>query len=243
MSATEILAKLRSPTQEHSPVIKEIAETASCGWCDETKPPFNYVLPLADGEKLFCSKSCIAQYRKQYNKGKCTVCGNVIVANSPSKKFCSTLCENKVTAEVQCTTKSVAATIPDDEHQQQQRQTTANNSTNSPQPNISPTVGNVGILSQLAKYNNNNNVTNSNGNGIKEPIPEATAATATPSAATTPTMETKCSTSSSSRYQYETLQTFDWDSYLKVCFPGWVFLTRQWYIYHSFSVLFFAAST
>lgn len=224
MSATEILAKLRSPVPEHSPIIKEIDETASCGWCDETKPPFNYVLPLADGEKLFCSKSCIAQYRKQYNKGKCTVCGNVIVANSPSKKFCSTLCENKVTAEVQCTTKSqpAPATTAIDE-EQQQRQPSNNNSSSSsssssPQPSISPNSGSADILSQLAKYNNNNNVTNSNGNGIKEPIPEATAATATPSAATTPTMETKsCSSSSNRRFQYESFQVFDWASYLKVC--------------------------
>lgn len=217
MSATEILAKLRSPTQEHSPVYKEI--TPSCSWCDETKPPFNYVLPLADGEKVFCSKSCIAQYRKQYNKGKCTICGNAIVGNSPSKKFCSTLCENKL---VVAAGSDVQLKVEIDADHQQNLQQSQQQQQHQITP-ITPTTNGGGILSQLAKYNNNNNnnnnVTNSsNGNGIKDSIPEAATATAsTTTTATTPTSDTKCLTTPlNSRFQYESFQVFDWESYLNV---------------------------
>lgn len=68
---------------------------ATCAWCDESKPPLKYIIPSPNGKKEFCSKTCIAEFRKAYSKGTCTLCNNMIIANSPNKDFCSAFCLNK----------------------------------------------------------------------------------------------------------------------------------------------------
>ena len=67
----------------------------SCTWCGESKTPLKYVLPTQTGKKEFCSETCIAVFRKAYNKGACAECDNVIRTNAPSTEFCSTYCMNK----------------------------------------------------------------------------------------------------------------------------------------------------
>lgn len=61
----------------------------------ETKTPLKYVLPTQNGKKEFCSESCIAEFRKSYNKGTCVECDNVVRANAPSQQYCSAFCLNK----------------------------------------------------------------------------------------------------------------------------------------------------
>lgn len=66
-----------------------------CTWCAETKQPLKYVLPTQNGKKEFCSETCIAEFRKAYNKGACKECDNAIRGNAPNRDFCSTYCLNK----------------------------------------------------------------------------------------------------------------------------------------------------
>ena len=66
----------------------------SCSWCEESELPLKYVLSENENKK-FCSKSCIAQFSNANRKGMlCLQCDNVIVASSPSNKYCSIICMN-----------------------------------------------------------------------------------------------------------------------------------------------------
>lgn len=71
------------------------AKRATCTWCGECKQLLQYVLPTQNGKKEFCSETCIAEFRKAYNKGACTQCDNVIREGAPNKDFCSVMCMNK----------------------------------------------------------------------------------------------------------------------------------------------------
>ncbi|XP_017473545.1 PREDICTED: polycomb protein Scm [Rhagoletis zephyria] len=71
------------------------AKRATCTWCGESKQLLQYVLPTQNGKKEFCSETCIAEFRKAYNKGACTQCDNVIREGAPNKDFCSVMCMNK----------------------------------------------------------------------------------------------------------------------------------------------------
>ncbi|XP_054741094.1 polycomb protein Scm [Anastrepha obliqua] len=71
------------------------AKRATCTWCGESKQLLQYVLPTQNGKKEFCSETCIAEFRKAYNKGACTQCDNVIRDGAPNKDFCSVMCMNK----------------------------------------------------------------------------------------------------------------------------------------------------
>lgn len=86
--------KSRSSTGKKSP-IKQIQSPQVCTWCAETKTPLKYVLPTQNGKKEFCSESCIAEFRKAYNKGACIECDNAIRPNAPTREFCSPYCLNK----------------------------------------------------------------------------------------------------------------------------------------------------
>ncbi|XP_044737788.1 polycomb protein Scm [Chrysoperla carnea] len=69
----------------------------SCTWCGEGKGRLKYVLPTQNGEKEFCSETCLSEFRKAYNKGACHQCDNVIRGNTgcSNKNFCSNFCMNK----------------------------------------------------------------------------------------------------------------------------------------------------
>lgn len=83
------LPKVRGPGRPPKKVI-------SCTWCNEGKLPLKYVFPTTNGKKEFCSETCLAEFRKAYNKGACLQCDNVIRGNSnPSKDYCSVYCMNK----------------------------------------------------------------------------------------------------------------------------------------------------
>lgn len=85
--------KSRSSSGKKSPI--KIQAPQTCTWCAETKTPLKYVLPTQNGKKEFCSETCIAEFRKAYNKGACVECDNAIRANAPNREFCSTFCMNK----------------------------------------------------------------------------------------------------------------------------------------------------
>jgi polycomb protein SCMH1 len=84
-----------SGSKKSSSPIKISNPPQNCTWCAETKTALKYVLPTANGKKEFCSESCIAEFRKAYNKGACVECDNVIRPNAPSRDCCSTFCLNK----------------------------------------------------------------------------------------------------------------------------------------------------
>lgn len=82
----------RPPKKIQSPIA---SASTTCTWCAESKTPLKYVLPTQTGKKEFCSETCIAEFRKAYNKGACVECDNVIRSNAPNKEFCSSYCLNK----------------------------------------------------------------------------------------------------------------------------------------------------
>lgn len=94
VSSSLMNGKRRSSSGKKSP-IKQIQLPQTCTWCTGTKTPLKYVLPTQNGKKEFCSESCIAEFRKAYNKGACVECDNAIRTNAPTKEFCSNFCLNK----------------------------------------------------------------------------------------------------------------------------------------------------
>jgi polycomb protein SCMH1 len=92
-TSSQMNGKSRSSSGKKSPV-KQI-QSPPCTWCMETKTPLKYVLPTQNGKKEFCSESCIAEFRKSYNKSTCLECDNVVRANAPSQQYCSAFCLNK----------------------------------------------------------------------------------------------------------------------------------------------------
>lgn len=74
-----------------------------CTWCLEVNNQLNYVLPVADGQKQFCSIQCLHQFKKNVSlKGpppSCTLCGDPIHGSpvqleqpDEMKTFCSNKC-------------------------------------------------------------------------------------------------------------------------------------------------------
>lgn len=74
-----------------------------CTWCLEVNNQLNYVLPVADGQKQFCSVQCLQQFKKNVQlKGPpsmCTHCGDAIQGNlvqleqqDEIKTFCTNKC-------------------------------------------------------------------------------------------------------------------------------------------------------
>lgn len=84
----------RNSSGKKTPV-KQSQSPLTCAWCTESKTPLKYVLPTQNGKKEFCSETCIAEFRKAYNKGACAECDNAIRANAPNREFCSAFCLNK----------------------------------------------------------------------------------------------------------------------------------------------------
>lgn len=87
----------KSPVKQQQQISPSPQQQQSnrCTWCAETKQPLKYVLPTQNGKKEFCSETCIAEFRKAYNKGACKECDNAIRGNAPNRDFCSTYCLNK----------------------------------------------------------------------------------------------------------------------------------------------------
>ncbi|KAK9884732.1 hypothetical protein WA026_007577 [Henosepilachna vigintioctopunctata] len=77
----------------------------SCTWCNESKLPLKYILPKTNGQKEFCSETCLAEFRKAYVKGACLQCDNVMSGNNPvSKEYCSLLCMSKHKKDIRIAT-------------------------------------------------------------------------------------------------------------------------------------------
>ncbi|CAO1405906.1 unnamed protein product [Diamesa serratosioi] len=81
-----------------------------CTWCNESKTPLKYVLPTQTGKKEFCSESCIAEFRKAYNKGACIVCDNVLRSNAPTREHCSSFCLQRNSKRKSASTSSTSST-------------------------------------------------------------------------------------------------------------------------------------
>ncbi|XP_060524773.1 polycomb protein Scm [Cylas formicarius] len=108
MSSNTANGKVRGPGRPPKKAV-------SCTWCNETKQPLQYVFPTTNGKKEFCSKTCLAEFRKAYTKGgACIQCDNLIRSNSnpPSKDYCSTYCMNKHQKTLQSRVAAVAPTTP-----------------------------------------------------------------------------------------------------------------------------------
>lgn len=83
-----------NPKLRTRPAKKSTSPTpmSACGWCSDSKPALNYILPTLSGENLqFCSEMCIGEFRKAVKKGACKQCGNV----AKYKDFCSLYCMSK----------------------------------------------------------------------------------------------------------------------------------------------------
>ncbi|KAL1458277.1 hypothetical protein WDU94_008438 [Cyamophila willieti] len=77
-----------------------------CTWCLEVNNQLNYVLPVADGQKQFCSVQCLHQFKKNVQlKGpppSCSMCGDPIHGTPVQleqpeevKLFCANKCLSK----------------------------------------------------------------------------------------------------------------------------------------------------
>lgn len=108
---------------------------ATCTWCGESKEPLQYVLPTQNGKKEFCSESCLAEFRKAYNKGACINCDNIIKSAAPNRDYCSDYCMNKHKKKL---TSSVAASSRNGSNNNNLGET--NNNSRESLTRISPTL-------------------------------------------------------------------------------------------------------
>ncbi|XP_046440517.1 polycomb protein SCMH1-like [Daphnia pulex] len=81
-----------------TPVVAE-GSILPCGWCSQTEKPNLYVLPLKNGRHIFCSATCLSEFRK----GVCFQCGEAIsglpfqsLVNLSTRDFCSEKCYLKL---------------------------------------------------------------------------------------------------------------------------------------------------
>lgn len=85
-----------NPKLRARPAKKSPPRMSACGWCSDTKPALNFILPTLSGENLqFCTEMCIAEFRKAVKKGACKQCGSVVRPVAPNKEYCSLYCMNK----------------------------------------------------------------------------------------------------------------------------------------------------
>lgn len=122
-----------------------------CTWCAETKQPLRYILPTQNGKKEFCSETCIAEFRKAYNKGACKECDNAIRGNAPNRDFCSTYCLNKNNKKKQqqsAPSTSQSKTINNNNN-------SIENNNNSKQKSSSSSSGAVAATTAIETNNNN----------------------------------------------------------------------------------------
>lgn len=65
-----------------------------CDWCGQKDKPNSYVLPLKNGRHIFCSESCLFEFKKD----TCFHCGEAISSifqsslNLVTRDFCSEKC-------------------------------------------------------------------------------------------------------------------------------------------------------
>lgn len=174
-----------------SPVKQQISSSLQqqqnrCTWCAETKQPLKYVLPTQNGKKEFCSESCIAEFRKAYNKGACKECDNAIRGNAPNRDFCSTYCLNKNSKKKGGTLTSTPSTSQTIKMVNNNNNNSIEN-INSKQKSLTPATTTSSTTSAV-EANNNNAL-------IKEHY---------------------AVTKISPMFQYEAFHVFDWNEYLKV---------------------------
>lgn len=113
----------KSPVKQQQQISSSPQQLNRCTWCAETKQPLKYVLPTQNGKKEFCSETCIAEFRKAYNKGACKECDNAIRGNAPNRDYCSTYCLNKSSKK-----KSASSTAPSTSQQPKMVHNNNNNS-------------------------------------------------------------------------------------------------------------------
>jgi hypothetical protein len=86
---------------EDNPLDKALPDTPleECVWCGQTSKPNTYILPLKNGKRMFCSSSCLLEFRKK----ACSHCGEAITGtpfkftvHSLVKEFCSEKCLHKI---------------------------------------------------------------------------------------------------------------------------------------------------
>ncbi|XP_034952161.1 polycomb protein Scm [Chelonus insularis] len=160
---------------------------SSCTWCGETKQPLKYVLPTQRGKKEFCSETCLSEFRKTYVRGTCFRCDNVIHWNGPPFRLEQKDGPNKDFCSSFCLNK----------YQKQElaaeiKKNLGEQSSSTTPPASSELPSSSGTIQS---FPTNNGTTNSANN-------TSTNTSHAPSTSTGP-------------FQYETYQTFDWNSYLK----------------------------
>lgn len=190
---------------------KKPPQSTVCTWCNESKTLLKYVLPTQTGKKEFCSESCIAEFRKAYNKGACIVCDNVLRSNAPTREYCSSFCLQKNSKRKSASTSSTSST-PEPTATTSAPSTSTTTTTTSPSkislklcPQSTPTNSNI-------NNNNNINLTNNNNSSSK---PKNTSLVETNNNSP---KETYPVNRISPMFQYEAFHVFDWKEYLKVRF-------------------------
>lgn len=137
----------KSPVKQQQQISSSPQNTNRCTWCAETKQPLKYVLPTQNGKKEFCSETCIAEFRKAYNKGACKECDNAIRGNAPNRDFCSTYCINKHSKKKGTSTAAASTSQPK----------MVNNNNNSIENNNSKQKSSTPASTPSAVEANNNN--------------------------------------------------------------------------------------
>lgn len=167
------------------------SSNSACTWCADSKVPLTFIINQSCTQKEFCSENCVAEFRNAYRKGACLVCDNVIRENAPHRAYCSTFCLNSDTA---------AAAMMD------QSNGTAKE-TNASATSGSNSKSSSSTSKTTTSATNNNNSTAENLN------------TAGPASSEMRLANYGRSSSGSGgggKFQYEQLNVFDWNVYLKV---------------------------
>jgi hypothetical protein len=180
--------KKSSPVKQQQISSSPQQQQNRCTWCAETKQPLKYVLPTQNGKKEFCSETCIAEFRKAYNKGACKECDNAIRGNAPNRDFCSTYCLNKNSKKKSGTPAAPSTSQPIKVVNNNNNNNNSIENINSKQKSSTPATTTTSTSSSAVEANNNNTL-------IKEHY---------------------AVTKISPMFQYEAFHVFDWNEYLKV---------------------------
>lgn len=96
-------------------VVVDVATSSTCGWCEQKEKPNSYVLPLKNGRHIFCSESCLIEFKKHI----CFLCGETIsgtsvqsFTNLTSREFCSQECLEKYRKREQNKQPNISSSTP-----------------------------------------------------------------------------------------------------------------------------------
>lgn len=184
---------------------KKPPQSTVCTWCNESKTLLKYVLPTQTGKKEFCSESCIAEFRKAYNKGACIVCDNVLRSNAPTREHCSSFCLQKNSKRKSASTSSTSST-PETTATTSAPSTSTTNTTSPSKISLK-----LCVQSTPTNNNNNNNINLTNNNNSSKSKNTSLVETNNNSP-----KETYAVSRISPMFQYEAFHVFDWKEYLKV---------------------------